>query len=326
MKKMKKSFVLAMLCMFAFSGAALAATSLKLSLTLPDDNPTPRALKYMGDVAREKSKGTLDVQVFGNSTLGTATESMEMMQLGTLEMGLISAGPVSQFSVEWEIFSLPYVFRNTEHMYAALNGDFGKAMEEAVNQHGVVFLGWVDSGNRNVITAKRAINTPEDLKGLKIRVMDSKLMVDSLNAMGAIATPMGQAEVYSAIQQGVIDGWENNPVTLLTLKLYEVSPYFSWTRHFMTPDALLISESVFKGLSPENQAILKEAAKIACDKQRADWSDYIQTTVAELEKYNCKFNEVSDVDAFIKAVEPVKESYKQKYGTRFLDMIDAVAK
>jgi tripartite ATP-independent transporter DctP family solute receptor len=241
-------------------------------------------------------------------------------------MGLISAGPVSQFSAEWEIFSLPYVFRNTEHMYAALNGDFGKAMEEAVNQHGVVFLGWVDAGNRNVITAKKAINTPDDLKGLKIRVMDSKLMVDSLNAMGAIATPMGQAEVYSAIQQGVIDGWENNPVTLLTLKLYEVSPYFSWTRHFMTPDALLIGESVFKSLSPENQAILKEAAKVACDKQREDWSAYIRTTVEELEKYGCNFNEVSGIDAFIEAVEPVKESYKQKHGTRFLDMIDAAAK
>jgi tripartite ATP-independent transporter DctP family solute receptor len=323
---MKKILVTAVLCVFAFSGAASAATALKLSLTLPDDNPTTKALRHMGEVAREKSKGALDVQVFGNSTLGTATESVEMMQLGTLEMGLISAGPVSQFSIEWEVFSLPYVFRNTEHMYAALNGAFGKAMEEAINQHGVVFLGWVDAGNRNVITAKKAINTPNDLKGLKIRVMDSKLMVDSLNAMGAIATPMGQAEVYSAIQQGVIDGWENNPVTLLTLKLYEVSPYFSWTRHFMTPDALLISESVFKSLSPENQEILKEAAKSACDKQWKDWDAYIKTTVAELEKYGCKFNEVSDIDAFIKAVEPVKESYKQKHGTRFLDMIDAAAK
>jgi tripartite ATP-independent transporter DctP family solute receptor len=325
---MKKVFLLLTLVawMLALAGTSVAATVLKLSVTLPDENPTTKALKYMGDIAREKSNGELDLQVFGNSTLGNAVDAVEMMQLGTLEMGLISAGPVSQFAPEWEIFSLPYVFRNTEHMFAALNGEFGKAMEESINKQGVIFLGWTDAGNRNVITAKKAIYAPGDLKGLKIRVMDSKLMVDSLNAMGSIATPMGQAEVYSAIQQGVIDGWENSPVTLISLKLYEVSPYFSWTRHFMTPDALLISESVFKKLSPEHQAILMESARIACDKQHADWAEYIGGVVGELEKLGCKFNEVKDIDAFIKAVEPVKESYKQKHGTKYLDMIEAAAK
>jgi tripartite ATP-independent transporter DctP family solute receptor len=323
---MKKILLWTAAIVLLSAGASFAATVLKLSVTLPDDNPTTKALKYMGDITREKSKGELDLQVFGNSTLGNAVDAVEMMQLGTLEMGLISAGPVSQFAKEWEIFSLPYVFRNTEHMFAALNGEFGKAMEEAINKQGVVFLGWTDAGSRNVITAKKAIYTPEDLKGIKIRVMDSKLMVDSLNAMGAIATPMGQAEVYSAIQQGVIDGWENNPVTLISLKLYEVSPYFSWTRHFMTPDALFISESVFKKLSPEHQAILKEAGRLACEKQHADWAEYIGGVVGELEKLGCKFNEVKDTDLFIKAVESVKETYKQRQGTRYLDMIEAAAK
>ncbi|MDR0441162.1 MAG: TRAP transporter substrate-binding protein [Candidatus Accumulibacter sp.] len=319
----KSSFLVLMASLaFAFSGPGWAATVLKLSVTLPDGNPTTEALKYMGQLAREKSNGELDVQVFGSSSLGTATEAVEMMQLGTLEMGLISAGPVAQFAPEWEIFSLPYVFRDTSHMFSALDGAFGKAMEEAINRQDVVFLGWTDAGNRNVITAKKAIYAPEDLRGLKIRVMNSKLMVDTLNAMGSIATPMDQGEVYSAIQQSVIDGWENNPVTLFTLKLYEVSPYFSWTRHFMTPDALLVSEIVFKKLSPKNQEILKEAARTACEKQHADWTAYIGGVVSDLEKAGVKFNEVKDIDAFVKAVEPVKEAYKKKHGARFLDMID----
>jgi tripartite ATP-independent transporter DctP family solute receptor len=307
-----------------FIGTASAATVIKIANPLPTDNPSSNALRYFGALVNEESKGEIDVQVFDNSTLGTATENFEMVQLGTLEMVFISAGPASQFIPEWEIFSLPYIFQSRDHMLKALYGEFGKAMEDFANQQKIVFLGWFDSGDRNLFTARKAVSSPTDLRGLKIRVMDSKMMVDSLNAMGALATPMGMGEVYSALQQNVIDGWENNLPSLLSLKTYEVSPYVSWTRHFMTPDALVISAGTFNKLSPKNQAIIREAAQKACQKQFTDWAAYMEIVVKELEKVGCKFTEIKDLTPFAESVDSVKEAYKKQYGTKFLDMINEI--
>ncbi|MDR1732066.1 MAG: TRAP transporter substrate-binding protein [Synergistaceae bacterium] len=318
--------LLVMVSLFVVSGASDAAIVLKIANPLPRDNPSTQALMYFAELVKQRSNGEVAPEVFDNSTLGTAVENFEMLQLGTLEMVFISAGPASQFAPEWEIFSLPYVFRNREHMFAALNGDFGRAMEEDVNKQGVVFLGWYDSGDRNIITAKKPVASFADLKGLKIRVMESKVMVDSINALGAIATPMGQGEVYSALQQSVIDGWENNPPTLLSQKIYEVSPYYAWTRHFMTPDALLISKIAFDKLSAEHKKIVLDAAREASEKQHTDWAAYMNTVVDELKKVGCTFTDVKDIDNFIKAVEPVKESYKKKHGTKFIEMVNSYVK
>jgi len=153
-----------------------------------------------------------------------------------------------------------------------LDGPPGQQLIADTNKAGFVFLFWADAGSRSVINNKRPVNSPEDLKGLKSRVMNSKLMVDTLNALGAIATPMGQGEVYSALQQGVLDGWENNPTTLYTLKLYEVSKYYSWTRHFSTPDVILMSRKVFDKLTPEEQKAMVEAGKEASVKGRKFWA------------------------------------------------------
>ncbi|MBC7240260.1 MAG: DctP family TRAP transporter solute-binding subunit, partial [Chloroflexi bacterium] len=183
--------------------------------------------------------------VFPSSQLGEQRDALEGMKVGTLEMAMVAAGPLGQFVPQVDVLNLPYMFRGLDHLHKALDGDAGKKLISYIDQAGYEFLFWMDAGTRNVINNKRPIYKPEDLKGLKIRVMPSKIMVDTLNLMGAIATPMGQGEVYSALQQGVIDGWENNPPTLLTLKLYEVSKYFSWTRHFCVPDVVLMSKKVF---------------------------------------------------------------------------------
>jgi TRAP-type C4-dicarboxylate transport system substrate-binding protein len=142
--------------------------------------------------------------------------------------------------------------------------------------------------------------------------------------MGAIATPMAQGEVYSALQQGVLDGWENNPVTLLTLKLYEVSDYFSWTRHFMVPDIILISKQSFEKLTPEQQKAMVEAGAEAQVKQREYWNAFITKTVEELKANNVKFNDV-DAAPFVKAVQSVWDDYSKKFGTELLDLIKSAA-
>ena len=313
----KKLFALALLVMFTViltASAASAAVVLKLSNVLPDGNPTTESLVFFAEKVKEKTGGEVEVRLFNNSALGGQREALESMQAGTLEMCMANAGPMAQFVPTMDVLSLPYVFQSTEHMIKA---DIDKA--------GFVFLYWGDGGSRNLINNKKPITKPEDLKGLKIRVMDSRLMVNTLNAMGAIATPMAQGEVYSALQQGVLDGWENNPVTLLTLKLYEVSDYFSWTQHFMVPDLVLISKQAFEKLTPEHQKALLEAGRESEAKQREYWNAFVGKTVEELKSHNVKFNDV-DIAPFVQSVQPVWEDYTKKFGTELLDLITSAAK
>lgn len=322
----KKSFAFALLFVFlAVSVASAAPIVLKLSNVLPDGNPTTESMVFFVEKVKEKTGGTVEVRLFNNSQLGGQREALESMQAGTIEMCMANAGPMAQFVPTMDALSLPYVFQSTDHMFKALNGKAGDMIKADIGKAGFVFLYWGDGGSRNLINNKKPITKPEDLKGLKIRVMDSKLMVNTLNAMGAIATPMAQGEVYSALQQGVLDGWENNPVTLLTLKLYEVSDYFSWTRHFMVPDLVLISKQAFAKLSPEQQKGMMDAAKEAEAKQREYWNAFMDKTVEELKEKNVKFNEV-DIVPFVQSVQPVWEDYKAKFGTELLDLITAAGK
>ncbi|MDR1730934.1 MAG: TRAP transporter substrate-binding protein [Synergistaceae bacterium] len=308
-----------------FCGAAMAEPKLfKVTMTLPEGHPAHDMGNLFGKLLMEKTNGALTAKSFGSDQLGNTIASIEGIQMGTIEAGFLPSGPISQFLDSWEVFSLPYIFKDEKHMFRALEGEFGNTMIRQLNDIDMVFLSWANSGSRNVITNKRAVNTPADLNGLKIRVMDSKLMVDTLNAMGAIATPMAQAEVYSALQQGVIDGWENNPTTLYALKLYEVSDYYSWTQHFITPDLMVISKPVFDSLTPDQQkAVMEAGAEAGVAYRTKIWPNYLASVIKELEKHNVKFNEVTDFEGFVKATQSVRDAYIAKHGDSYLKMIEA---
>ena len=309
------------LCL-AIAPAAMAKTvKLKLSNVLPDGNPTTESMVFFAEQVKAKTGGEVDVRLFNNSTLGGQREALESMQVGTLDMCMANAGPAAQFIPELNVLALPFLFNDADHMFRALNGPAGDKLKAAVEKAGFVFLYWANGGSRNLINDTKPINSPADLKGMKIRVMNSQLMVNTLNAMGAIATPMSQGEVYTALEQGVLDGWENNPVTLLTLKLYEVSDYFSWTRHFMVPDLIMISKRSFDQLTPDQQKALLEAGREAEAKQREYWDAFISKTIVELKEHDVKFNEVSDIQAFRDSVKPVWETYIAENGTELLDLI-----
>jgi len=297
---------------------------LKASSVLPDTHPTNRAMKLFGDKVTEKTKGQVEVQVFGSSQLGEQRDNLEQLKLGTLDMMLTAAGPLGQFVPTMDVVSLPYVFRDLDHLHKAVDGEPGKKLAEDINKAGFVFLYYSDSGSRNLINNKRPIFVPEDLNGLKIRVMNSQLMVNTLKDMGAIATPMGQGEVYSALQQGVLDGWENSPTVLLQLKLYEVSKYFSWTRHFISPDIILMGKKTWDKLSPDQQKAVMEAAKEAAVEQRKMWADDEKTAVDELKKKGVLFNEIKDVKLFQDKVQPVWKTYTDKNGTELLTQIQNI--
>jgi len=304
--------------------AAAEKIVLKASSVLPDTHPNNRSMKLFGDKVKEKTKGLVEVQVFGNSQLGEQRDNLEQLKLGTLDMMVTAAGPLGQFVPTVDVVSLPYVFRDLDHMHKAVNGAPGKKLAENINKAGFVFLYYTDSGSRNLINNKRPVYTPEDLNGLKIRVMNSQLMVNTLKDMGAIATPMGQGEVYSALQQGVLDGWENSPTVLLQLKLYEVSKYFSWTRHFISPDIILMGKKSWDKLSPDQQKAVMEAATEAAVEQPKMWAADENTSVDELKKKGVLFNEIKDVKLFQAKVQPVWKTYTDKHGTDLLTQIQNI--
>jgi TRAP-type transport system periplasmic protein len=336
-KKTKLALLLnvAMVTAFALAGsvgstAAAAADAeakkiiLKASSVLPDTHPNNRSMKLLGEKVKEKTKGLVEIQVFGSSQLGEQRDNLEQLKLGTLDMMVTAAGPLGQFVPTVDVVSLPYVFRNLDHLHKAVDGAAGKKLAADINKAGFVFLYYTDSGSRNLINNKRPVNTPEDLNGLKIRVMNSQLMVNTLKDMGAIATPMGQGEVYSALQQGVLDGWENSPTVLLQLKLYEVSKYFSWTRHFISPDIILMGKKTWDKLSPAQQKAMMEAATEAAAEQRKMWAEDENTAVDELKKKGVLFNEVKDVKLFQAKVQTVWKTYTDKHGTALLNEIQAI--
>lgn len=297
---------------------------MKVSSVLTNETPQNMSMKFFADIVKEKTKGQIEVQIFPSSQLGEQRDGLEGLKVGTLEMLLTASGPLAQFVPSVDVVSLPYIFKGLDHMHKAVDGEPGKLLEKDIENAGFKLLYWMDSGTRNVINNVRPITKPDDLKGLKVRVMTSKLMTDTLNSMGAIATPMGQGEVYSALQQKVLDGWENNPITLLTLKLYEVSKYFSYTQHFTTPDAMLISKKIYDKLTPEQQKIIMDAAKQAQVKERELWSANEGKAVTELKAKGVIFNDVPDLQPFVEKVKPVWKTYTDKHGTKIVDMIQNI--
>lgn len=168
--------------LFFGSFSVLAAPKvLKLSSVLPEGHPTHKAMVFFADLVKERTKGEIEIRVFPSSQLGEQRDALEGMKVGTLEMAMVAAGPLGQFVPQVDVLNLPYMFRNLDHLHKALDGEAGKKLIGYINQAGYEFLFWMDSGSRNIINNKRPIYKPEDLKGLKIRVMPSKIMVDTLN-------------------------------------------------------------------------------------------------------------------------------------------------
>lgn len=294
------------------SMSAYAAKTLKISTTLPVGNPSVEALEFFAKKVTTDSKGELDVKVFTNSQLGGNRDGLEGLLLGTLEMVMVTAGPLSQFVPTADLVSLPYMFQSTDHLHAALDGKPGEMIGNDMRAKGFVPMFWLDGGSRSIINNKRPVYKPEDLNGLKIRVQPSNVTINMGNAMGAIAVSMEQGEVYGALEQGVLDGWENSPTTLHSLKLYEVSKYFSETNHLMAPDVLLMSKKVHDKLSSSEKEIVIQAAKDAQDFQRKLWVEREEKIVEELKSFGVQFNKVDDLTPFVERTKSLWDDYSKK--------------
>jgi len=271
---------------------------LKLGHGLDVVHPVHKAMVYMAKKVKEKSGGKMIVEIFPNEQLGTEKECIESLQLGYLAMTKTSTAAMESFVPKMQIFGVPYLFRDSAHFWAFVKTPAGKQLLLEGQDKGLRGLCYYDAGARSFY-AKKAINTPQNLKGLKVRVQNSLMSVKMIQAMGGSPTPVSWGELYTALDQGVVDAAENNPPSICTARHYEVCKYYSLDEHTRLPDMLIISTKVWNSLSPEFQQILQEAADESVEYQRKIW--------AEAEQKDMK----TMIDAGVKVSTPDKELFRQ---------------
>jgi len=242
--------------------------------------------------------------------LGQEKETIEMTQAGTIAFNRINASPLVSFSPAMGVYSMPYLFRDEDHLWKVLDGPIGKGLLKGMESSNLVGLAYYDSGARSFYTKGKPIKTLADMKGMKIRVQQSKIFVDLVNTLGGSATPMNYGEIYSGLQTGIIDGAENNPPSLWTSKHYEVAKYYSLDEHSMVPEVLLISKKVWDGLSPADQKLIAQAAQDSVAEQRKLWNELVQKSMNELKAKGTVFLK-PDKAPFQKAVQPVYAKYPE---------------
>lgn len=233
---------------------------LRLSQSTPSNNPVSEALTYFSEQVAAETGGSVDVQVYFDAQLGSEPESIEGLNLGTLEMTRVATANMASFVQELEVFNLPFLFRDSEHYWSVLNGEVGDFFKEKFEENGFKLLTFYEDGTRNVYHRSKFIATAGDFDGVKIRTMTSPLIQKAFSAMGAAPTPMNFGELYTALQQGVVDAGENNYSTIFTSKQYEVAPYITTTEHYRIPSVLIMSLDAWNGLTAEQQEQVQKAA------------------------------------------------------------------
>lgn len=300
------------------------AIVMKVATVLPQDHPSSQALIFFQETLQTLSDGEIDVRLFLNSQLGSTIETLESCQCGNIEAVFTSVVPMAQFDPQLNVLCMPFLFRDAEHAYAVLTSPLGMEITAPLADIGLRNLGYFNAGTRNIMTTRGPIQRPEDLRGMKIRVMESRLMLQTINAMGALATAMSQGDVYSALQTGVLDGWENNPPTALSFRMYETGcRYFAWTRHFLIPDMLIVSDAFYKRLTPTQQAWVDQAAEETVTYQWRLWQDTNTAIIEELQAHGMVFNEVRR-ELFEVRVQPLYEQKFEKYGPAFKTIFERI--
>ncbi|VBB05388.1 trap transporter solute receptor dctp/teaa [Lucifera butyrica] len=283
---------------------------LKAADVQPEGYPTVEGLKYMAKLLDERSHGRIKMQVYAGGQLGGEKETIEMTQMGTVAIARVNSAPMVSFAPKMGVYSMPFIFRNEDHLWKVLDGPVGKELLKDLTSANLIGLGYYDSGARSFYTKSKPINTPEDAKGLKIRVQQSKIFIDTMNALGASATPMDYGEVYSGLQTGIIDGAENNPPSLYSSKHYEVAKYYSLDEHSMVPEVILMSKKVWDGLSPDDQKLIAQAAFESEAYERKAWNEYTEKSLEQLKAHGVKISK-PDKEPFIKAMAPVYAQYPE---------------
>lgn len=277
--------------------------NLTLSHGLAEDHAVHIALTAFAEDVKEQSGGTINIEIFPNGVLGSETDNITQIRAGALDMAKVSASTLGNFQNEWNVLSVPYVFNDQEHYYNVMDGDIAQDLYQLTADKGFMGLTWMDSGARSFYTADRAIRTPADLKGLRIRTMDSQMAIDMMDALGGSSTVMGYSEIYTGMQQGVVDGAENNVTALRDHA--DVTKYYCFDEHTRIPDILLISSETWNAMSDHQRQIMTDCAKKMTEDYKSAWTEFENEVLAAAEEKGVELIRDVDTAAFQEACQSI---------------------
>ncbi|SFZ92741.1 tripartite ATP-independent transporter solute receptor, DctP family [Flaviramulus basaltis] len=286
--------------------------TIKLAHSLDVNHSVHKAMVKMGEDLAKISGGKMQLEIYPSQQLGTERECIELLQIGSLDMTKVSVGVMENFAPRMKVFGLPFLFRDKEHAFQVLDGPIGQELLDEGTKYWIKGLAYYDAGSRSFYTKDKPINSPSDLKGLKIRVMESVTAVNMVNSLGGSATPISWGELYTSLQQGVVDGAENNPPSFYLSRHYEVCKYYTLDEHTVLPDVLIIGTHLWNDLSEQEKKWMQQAVDSSVVYQRKLWAEAEKEALEEVQKAGVEIiypdktlfsNEVEDVYSDIKENE-----------------------
>lgn len=324
--KLNRAILSLLVGLGVFTGAAVQAqaqTVLKLSEIHAKGYPTELADEEFAKLVEKYTNGAIKIDVFpgGQITSGDEKVALEQLQIGAIGFARVSTGSLAQFNAQFNVFGLPYLFDSKEHMWTFLNGSYGQKMLTDLASSRMIGLCWYDAGSRSFY-AKTPLTKIEDLKGLKIRVLTSPLLMKMVEAMGANPVPMATGQIFGALQTGVIDGAENNPPTLYSLNHYQVARHYMLDHHLRLPEVLLMNKMAWDRLTPDQKKAVQKAAVETVAFQRAKWDAFEVEALDKVKAGGVTVTEVKDLTPFKNAVKQLVAEEAPKF-TESLKAIEA---
>jgi tripartite ATP-independent transporter DctP family solute receptor len=271
--------------------------------------PNTIAMDKFAELLNQKSGGKIKLKMYHAGTLGSQPDAIEQVRLGGLEIANFSLGPIGPIVPEANVVSLPFIFKDTDHVWRVLEGKAGEMINAGLEKKGLISLAWYDGGARSFYNSKKPIKTPADVAGMKIRVMNNDLYSGMISALGGNPSPMAFSEVYQSLKTGVVDGAENNWPSFESTGHFEVAKYYSISQHLIIPEILAINATVYNSLTPDLQKILKEAAQESAILQRKLWKERSKASEEKVKAGGAVINKIPDKSAFQAAMKPVYEKF-----------------
>ncbi|MCM5663093.1 TRAP transporter substrate-binding protein [Galbibacter mesophilus] len=312
MKKLITNSLLLFLLIFCFSCTETQShKTIKLAHGLDVSHSVHKAMMKMGENLEKISGGKMKVKIYPNQQLGSERECLELLQIGSLDMTKVSVGTMENFAPKMKVLGLPFLFRNKQHSFDVLDGPIGKGLLDEGEKYWLKGLCYYDAGSRSFYTKERPVNSPEDLKGLKIRVMESATAMNMVRNLGGSPTPISWGELYTALQQGVVDGAENNPPSFYLSRHYEVCKFYSLDEHTVLPDVLVVGTHFWDSLTEQEQKWLQEAADQSVPYQRELWDASEKEALEAVKKEGVEII-YPDKDPFAEEVQGIYDEYKNQ--------------
>jgi tripartite ATP-independent transporter DctP family solute receptor len=313
--------LLAGLAGLAIASAAHAQTIYKINIAIPQNSPYGVAVDTMAKEVEQRTAGRYKLQPFYASALGNEREATEAVQLGTLDLTMTSTGPIPNFVPETAILDIPFLFRDYAHARAVLDGPIGQDLLTKFDSKGFKALVWGENGFRHMTNSKHAVNSPADLKGLKMRTMENPVHIQAYKGFGIIPTPMAISEVFTALQQGTVDGQENPISVIQSWKFDQVQKYLTLTGHVYSPAVIIMNKGLWDKLPAADKTAFTDAAKVAVVANRARIDEDERTGVAFLRSKGMMVVENVDRTTYQDALKPVFAEFSKKFGEANIDRI-----